>query len=55
MTSSIYPAEDRALETLRMVAIDEALDQAVMKLTGKWREGQKSQNPHASSSAGVGS
>lgn len=52
-TSSIYPAEDKALETLRMVARDEALDQAVMKLTGKWREGPKSQISYALPSAGV--
>ncbi|MDH4194338.1 MAG: hypothetical protein OEW33_03890 [Nitrospirota bacterium] len=52
-TSSIYPAEGKALETLRMVAIDEALDQAVMKFTGKWREGQKSQISYASPSPGV--
>lgn len=51
-TSSIYPAEDKALETLRMVAMDEALDQAVMKLMGKWKEGQKSQISYASPSAG---
>lgn len=51
-TSSIYPAEDKALETLRMVAMDEALDQAVMKLMGKWKEGQKTQISYVSPSAG---
>lgn len=40
MTSPIYPEEGKALETLRMVALNEALDQAVMKLSGKWHEGQ---------------
>jgi len=39
-TNPIYPEEERALETLRMVAMDEALDQAVMKLAGKWHDGQ---------------
>lgn len=42
MTSPIFPSEDRALGTLRMVALNEALDQAVMKLSEKWKEGQKS-------------
>lgn len=32
MTSTIYPEESKALETLRMVALEDALDQAVMKL-----------------------
>ncbi len=36
MTNPIYPAESKALETLRMVALHEALDQAVMKLHMTW-------------------
>ncbi len=34
----IYPEEGYALETLRMVALNEALDQAVMKLSAQWPE-----------------
>ena len=40
MTNPIYPEEGKALETLRMVALNEALDQAIMKLAGKWPEGK---------------
>lgn len=40
MTNPIYPEEGKALETLRMVALNEALDQAVMNLAGKWPNGQ---------------
>jgi hypothetical protein len=36
MTKPIFPEEGKALETLRMVALHEALDQAVMKLAGTW-------------------
>lgn len=39
MTKPIYPEEGKALETLRMVALHEALDQAVMKLAGNWPNG----------------
>jgi hypothetical protein len=39
MTSPIYPQEEKALETLRIVAMDEALDQAAMKLAQKWPDG----------------
>ena len=35
----IYPEEGKALETLRMVALSEALDQAVLKLSTQWPEG----------------
>lgn len=41
MTNPIYPEEGKALETLRMVALNEALDQAVMKLAGKWPDAQR--------------
>jgi hypothetical protein len=40
MTNPIYPEDGKALETLRMVALNEALDQAVMNLAGKWPNGQ---------------
>ncbi|HNP61149.1 MAG TPA: hypothetical protein PKM72_09930 [Nitrospirales bacterium] len=40
MTSTIYPEEGRAFETLRMVALEEALNQAVMKLTDEWHDSQ---------------
>lgn len=46
MTSPIYPEEGKALETLRMVALNEALDQAIMKLSGKWHEGQGKSSSH---------
>ena len=36
MTSYIYPEEGRALEVLRAVAINEALEQAAMKFQEKW-------------------
>ena len=39
MTSAIYPEEGKALETVRMIALNEALDQAVMKLAQKWTDG----------------
>ncbi len=39
MTSAIYPEEGRALETVRMIALHEALDQAVMKLAQQWTDG----------------
>jgi hypothetical protein len=42
MTNPIYPEEGRALESLRMVALNEALDQAIMKFPGKWPNGQGS-------------
>jgi hypothetical protein len=35
-TNPIYPKERREMETLRMVSLNEALDQAIMKLDGKW-------------------
>jgi len=40
MTNPIFPEENRALGTLRMVALEEALDQAVMKLAEKWHDSQ---------------
>lgn len=40
MTSPIYPEEGKALETLRMVALNEAFDQTIMKLSGEWHDGQ---------------
>ncbi|MEX0828840.1 MAG: hypothetical protein WD032_01210 [Nitrospirales bacterium] len=39
MTNPIFPEDRRALETLRIVALNEALDQAIMKLEGKWPTG----------------
>ena len=36
MSSYLYPQEDQAFETLRAVALDEALEQATMKLQGQW-------------------
>ena len=36
MNSYIYPEQEKALETLRAVALDEALEQATMKLQEKW-------------------
>ena len=36
MSTYIYPEEERALETLRAVALNEALEQATMKLQVKW-------------------
>ncbi len=47
MINPIYPEEGQALETLRMVALNEALDQAIMKLSGKWHEGQGKSSSHA--------
>ena len=53
MTNPIYPEEGKALETLRMVALNEALDQAVMKLAGKWLDGQRTASLAAPSQAGA--
>ena len=39
MTNPIYPQEEKAVETLRIVAMDEALDQAAMKLAQRWPGG----------------
>mgnify|MGYP007073228020 CR=1 FL=1 len=39
MTSPIYPQEEQALETLRFLAMEEALDQATMKLAQQWPDG----------------
>ena len=36
MSSYMYPEQEKALETLRAVALDEALEQATMKLQEKW-------------------
>jgi hypothetical protein len=38
MTNRMYPTEDMALEVLRTVALEEALDQAIMKFDHEWRE-----------------
>ena len=43
MANRIFPPEDRALDILRMVAMDEALDQAVMKLENEWRKARMEQ------------
>ncbi len=53
MIDPIYPEEDRAVETLRMVALHEALEQAVMKLSGKWHDGARGAIPTALSPVGV--
>ena len=38
MSSYIYPKQARALETLRAVALDEALQQATMKFKARWQK-----------------
>lgn len=55
MTSMIYPEEGKALETLRMVALEEALDQAVMKLAEEWHDSQGGLTLSESSPAGEAS
>ena len=50
MTSAIYPEEGKALETVRMIALHEALDQAVMKLAQQWTEGVGAPIPSSSTS-----
>lgn len=56
MTSAIYPEEGRALETVRMIALQEALDQAVMKLAQEWTAGVGEPPPSSRpSSAGTNS
>jgi hypothetical protein len=55
MTSPIYPEEGKALATLRMVALNEALDQAVMKLAGKWHDSQGGSTHTESSQVGSAS
>jgi hypothetical protein len=49
MINPIYPGEGKALETLRIVALNEALDQAVMKLAKNWPNGQGKSIPAAPS------
>lgn len=49
MINPIYPGEGKALETLRTVALNEALDQAVMKLAKNWPIGQGKSIPAAPS------
>lgn len=41
MTNPIYLEEGQALESLRMVTLNEALGQAVMKFSRKWPNGQR--------------
>jgi hypothetical protein len=53
MTNPIYPEEGKALETLRLVALNEALDQAVMKLAGKWHDAQGGSTLMAPTQSGV--
>ena len=36
-TNRFYPTDDKALEVLRTVALEEALDQAIMKFDHEWR------------------
>jgi len=55
MTNPIFPEESRALGTLRMVALEEALDQAVMKLAEKWDDSQGGLTLSGSSQAGEAS
>jgi hypothetical protein len=38
MTNRMYPTDDMALEVLRTVALEEALDQAIMKFDHEWQE-----------------
>jgi len=40
MTKPLFPDEANALETVRMVALNEALDQAIMKFSNEWKQGQ---------------
>jgi hypothetical protein len=49
MINPIYPEEGKALETLRIVALNEALEQAVMKLAKNWPNGQGKPIPAAPS------
>ena len=37
LTNRIYPTDDMALEVLRAVAMEEALDQAIMQFGNAWR------------------
>jgi hypothetical protein len=53
MTKPIFPEDSKALETLRMVALNEALDQALMKLSGRWQHGQRGAFPPEPSPAGM--
>ncbi len=39
LVNPVYPEESRALETLRVVALNEALDQAILKLSSQWPKG----------------
>ncbi len=55
MTNPIYPEEEKAVDTLRFVALNEALDQAVMKLAGKWHDSQGGSTLIESSQAGSAS
>lgn len=50
MTSAIYPEEGKALETVRMIALHEALDQAVMKLAQQWTDGVGASTPFSRTS-----
>ncbi|MGD9851797.1 MAG: hypothetical protein AB7T38_11055 [Nitrospirales bacterium] len=55
MTSPTYPENGKALETLRIVALYEALDQAAMKLAQKWPEGARGSTPSTPTRASVDS
>ncbi len=50
MTSAIYPEEGKALETVRVIALHEALDQAVMKLAQQWTDGVGASTPSSRTS-----
>ena len=39
LVNPIYPEKSKALETLRVLALNEALDQAVLKLSSRWDKG----------------
>ncbi len=39
LVNPIYPEKSKALETLRVLALNEALDQAVLKLSSQWTKG----------------
>ena len=44
-----YPTDDMALEVLRTVALEEALDQAIMRFDSQWRETMSGATAHRQS------
>ncbi|MDR4495618.1 MAG: hypothetical protein AB7P17_12915 [Nitrospirales bacterium] len=55
MTTPTYPENGKALETLRIIALYEALDQAAMKLAQQWPEGKGGSSPSTSPRTGADS